>query len=80
MMVCGVVVGSPLEIIISYNVQEYELRTLSKSGDFQKDLRIINNSGDDTLDTPSFQTRIHDNPSFLTRLTPMVYVKGNVLS
>ena len=40
----GRFVESPLNIIISYNVQEYEMRTLSKVVTFQnkKDLCILN--------------------------------------
>ena len=45
------VVGSSWNIILSYNVQEYEMKTLSKVViQKEKDLCILNkNSGDDTL-------------------------------
>jgi len=37
------VMGSSLNIIMSYNVQEYEMKTLSKSGDFSEIQRFTYN-------------------------------------
>jgi len=76
--------GSPWNIIVAYNVQKYETRSLSKEVTFRKykDLCILNNnSGDDTLNSVlrasgwwTFRTRERP-PSFPTRTHGLQFPK-----
>jgi len=79
------ILGSPWNIIISYNVHEHEIWTLSKSGGSSKIERFAYNDALNpvlwasvcwickTYDSPNFQKRSYDTPSFQIRLMPLLF-------